>query len=209
MKGFLNPDGAVYQAMSTVAQLVTVSVMCILCCLPVVTAGAAFAAAARVCQNMVRQETDATAKAFLRAFRENVRQGTASWLIQMLLLVMPVMGLHMASGSPEGGGKAVLLMAAVLALVFCVATPAIAYQLMARYSNTLAAHWKNAFALTVAQFPRALVMAALGLAPVAMAFCAPAALFYTLPVWIFLMPGCTAWSTARLLNPVFRILEGE
>ena len=209
MKGFFDPNGAVYQILNTIAQMVTVSVLCLICCIPIVTAGAAFAAMAKITQNLVRQEGSTGASAFFRAFRENFRQGTLAWLVNLVVLAVLVLDCYLVLHAPEGTVRTVLLVGLALLTVFCTAVPAVAYQLMARYSNTLPAHLKNAFALTVGRFPRALVITVICLTPVAVAALSPMAFFYCLPVWLFIMPGFTFYAASRLLNPVFRELEQE
>ena len=95
MKGFFDPNGAVYQILNTIAQMVTVSVLCLICCIPIVTAGAAFAAMAKITQNLVRQEGSTGASAFFRAFRENFRQGTLAWLVNLVVLAVLVLLVEM------------------------------------------------------------------------------------------------------------------
>ena len=62
MKNLFHPENPVMQFLSRVGDLIIVNALFLLCCLPVVTAGAAQAALHRVTQSMVLEEDGGVVK---------------------------------------------------------------------------------------------------------------------------------------------------
>ena len=85
MKNFFRLDNPVFQFLSTLADMVLVDVLCILFCLPVVTAGASIAATYKVVLDISRDSCGGIWNTFFRAFRENFKQATIVWLITLLI----------------------------------------------------------------------------------------------------------------------------
>ena len=77
MRGLFDPDSTFSQVLSRLADLAILSILWTLCCLGVVTVGAASAALCRCAMNMARGQGDWNARAFFRYFRENFRTATA------------------------------------------------------------------------------------------------------------------------------------
>ena len=70
MKNFFRLDNPVFQFLSTLADMVLVDVLCILFCLPVVTAGASIAATYKVVLDISRDSCGGISNTFFRAFRQ-------------------------------------------------------------------------------------------------------------------------------------------
>lgn len=77
----LQHDSPLMEALSRAADYVICNLLCLLCCLPVVTIGAAQCAKYAVGMKIVRGEEPSVARAFFAAFRSNFRQATLLWLL--------------------------------------------------------------------------------------------------------------------------------
>ena len=85
MNGLFNLDSPIMRFLSKVCDLMILNVMCIICCLPIVTAGASITALYTITMKMVRGEESYIFKGFLKAFKENFKQSTIIWLIMAVL----------------------------------------------------------------------------------------------------------------------------
>ncbi|XOQ63006.1 MAG: hypothetical protein ACFWT0_00025 [Bifidobacterium crudilactis] len=79
MPKLFDQENPVFKTMSVVFSLIHLNLLTLACCLPIVTAGAAFTAMHRVLWRLVRHEETYITKEFLEAFRRNFRQASVLW----------------------------------------------------------------------------------------------------------------------------------
>ena len=101
MNGLFNLDSPIMRFLSKVCDLMILNVMCIICCLPIVTAGASITALYTITMKMVRGEESYIFKGFLKAFKENFKQSTIIWLIMAVLGIFVFVDYQAASLLPE------------------------------------------------------------------------------------------------------------
>lgn len=75
----------IMQFLSRLGELILLNLCFLLCSLPIVTAGAAFAALYTVCTRFGTEREGATFRTFFRSFRENLKQGTLAWVLELIL----------------------------------------------------------------------------------------------------------------------------
>ena len=73
MSSFFNMDSPIMRFLSRICDLMILNILCIICCLPVVTAGASITALYTITLKMVRGEESYIFKGFLKAFKENFK----------------------------------------------------------------------------------------------------------------------------------------
>ena len=168
MRGLFDPDSTFSQVLSRLADLAILSILWTLCCLGVVTAGAASAALCRCAMNMARGQGGWNARAFFRYFRENFRGATLLWLVLLAMAGILTADLWITAGA-KGILPPVLRIAAAAGLVLWTLTAVWAFPMSAHFENTLLATLKNAFLLSVSWLPRSLGMGVLWLLPLILA----------------------------------------
>lgn len=178
------------------------NVLVILCCLPVVTAGAAVTAMHYVLLKIYRDEEAGITKTFLRSFWENFRQSTMLMLIfGGLLYLLTVSILVTFSSDLEQLGITRYVLPAVAAATVCVFNWALILQ--ARYRNTLWGTMKLALAVFLSNPIRSVVMTVLAALPAAMLYMAMENLIIVVMVGVSL-PGLLQVIT---YNGIFKRLE--
>lgn len=85
MKNLFHYDNPLVQLLTALADVILTNLLCILCCLPVVTAGASIAATYKVMLNLSQDTGGGIWNTFFTAFRENFKQATAVWLVTVLV----------------------------------------------------------------------------------------------------------------------------
>ncbi|HHV10791.1 MAG TPA: YesL family protein [Clostridiales bacterium] len=85
---FFSPDNAFFRLMTKVCQGAVLSLLWLLCSLPLFTAGAATAALSSVMLRLVRDEEGYLFQSFFKAFLTHFKQATAVWLLFVAALIL-------------------------------------------------------------------------------------------------------------------------
>lgn len=83
--GIFSPDSEFMLAVGKIADYVILNLLCVLFSIPIVTAGAAMTAKFYVAMKMTRGEEPQVLQAFLKSFRENLKQATGIWVIVLMI----------------------------------------------------------------------------------------------------------------------------
>ena len=207
MKSFFNYDSPFFQFLCRVADLIIVNVLFLVCCVPVVTAGASLAAMTKVSQNIALDAPSGVVRTFFRAFRDNFRQATLAWLAIAVFVLSLVCDRLLIdaylTGAPASALRALL---AALALG-CMALACYLFPLMVRYDNSLRQHVVNALVLAVSKLPRTVLMTALGSLPFALCYFSVVTFLKTLSFWVIIGCGTVSCLHSLLMAPVLAQLE--
>lgn len=207
MNSLFNPDNPFMRFLARVGELIILNFLFLLCCIPVITAGAAAAALQKACQVILFDEDDAVTRVFFRAFRENFKQATIAWLVILFFLVGTVCD-YLLIASFFTGGTAMLFNAVITALLILVLGIAShLFPLMVRYENRLMEHVKNAVILSIIKLPRTLGMVVLNILPVIVAFFSMQVLMSTMVFWLVIGFAFAGYMCATLMRPIFAELE--
>lgn len=207
MKNFFSTDNPVIQFLARVGDLILVNFLFLICCLPVVTVGAALAGLNKMTQDIAAEEEKGVFRTFFRAFGQNFKQATGGWLA--ILLFLTGLGCYylLIRAFLEGTLATALcwLLAILAALVLAIAS--YLFPLMVRYENTLKEHVFNAGILALLKLPRTIGLMVLNLLPVLLFALSPQGFVQTLIFWLFIGFGFCSYLSSVILLPVFRELE--
>lgn len=144
MNGLLNPDNPVMQFITKIVYSVYLNILWFICCIPVVTAGAATTALYYVTLKMAKNEEGGITKSFFRAFKENFKQSTIVWLILLALgIVLGVDGYVLWHMRFENAFWTVITAIFLVAVAAYLIVVMYIFPLMARFDNTIFAMFKN------------------------------------------------------------------
>ncbi len=158
-------EGKLAGFLNRVGDLIWLNILTLICCVPIVTAGAAIAAMLQITMKMVKNEEGVITSSYFRAFRENFRQATAIWLIGggiSLFLYMDIWLLGKVEYSFVWNYKIVLFVILLFVLMFTFFTLAVS----ARFENTLKNTIKNGMLFCVIHIFKSILMFAVMLSPV-------------------------------------------
>lgn len=199
MRWLFDMENPVMRALSTTADLIMLNLLTILCCLPVVTVGAALTALNTAAIKIVRGEETAPVKDYFRAFRVNFKKGTVLGLIFLLVFAVLLVD-YLAAGNAVSILRPVIAAIALLVLML----GQYAFAMLARYENTLRGTLKNALLLSIGYFPRTLGMAVFA---AALWLLAIQFLRYGAPILFLFGFSLPCYVTILLLRKVFDNLE--
>lgn len=201
MKLALRNESPIGQAVGRLLELAGLNLLWVLCCLPVVTAGAATCALHFVLSPQ-RKEDEGAFRCFFRSFRQNFKQATLLWLLVLVMGILLLLCLRIVSFW-EGTARTAGI------VFFCV--PAMLLLMVAGYGFPLLAQFEipgrrlieDALLLSLAHFPRTLAVMGITLLPAVLLYFLPSFLLCVLFVWVPVGFSLTALAVERLLEPVF------
>lgn len=201
MKEIFRLDGPLVRFLSTLADMIIISLLWLLCSLPVVTVGASTVALYTI--TMRYQEDDsALISRFFRAFKENLKKGSAAGLVFLVMAVLLFLDFRIVAGMSEmvqAMKTAVWIVAA-----FCAATCIYTFPLLAGFEQTLFQTLKNALFMAILNLPATILVLLLHGVPVLAAILNPEMFIsYALPFLSFMGVGTIAFLTSRIMKRVF------
>ena len=207
MHNLFHYENPFIQFLVRVGDLMILNLLFILCSLPVVTLGASLTALHRVTQNMLFEQEEPLIKAFFRAFRQNFKQSTLVWLVELVVIVSLVCDVLLVMAYFDGGlAKAMYILVAVLAIlvagVFSYLMP-----LIARYENGMRQQVNNAVVLAIIKLPKTVLLTLLNLLPVILLLISVPVFVQTLIFWVIIGFAFVSFLTSSILKPVFQQLE--
>lgn len=201
MGAFFSMDSKFMQAMSRIADLVTLNVLFLLSCVPLFTIGAASTAMYTVCFRFGTDREQGVCRSYFRAFRENFKQGTILWLILALFLVTGFLNTFLLY-SLEGGARYLFLLTGIL-LVLAVLMFGYTFPLLSQFSNDVRSTLKNALFLSLGYLPRSIPVVVLNVFPLALALLDLYVFLQAGFLWVFLYFSAAAYLNSLLLKKVF------
>lgn len=165
MRKFFSDSNPVIRGLTKLADLMWLNALFIITSLPVFTIGASTSALYYESMRVVQGEESYITKDFFKAFKNNFKNATVVWLVSAFLLVLfgytfYILGTsdlsyaHIAMGIM---GIPMVLISFMLLYVFPI---------MSKFENTLMNTVINALLISLAQFPKTILMLAFSAVPV-------------------------------------------
>lgn len=196
-------DSPLMRFLTLVTNLVCLNMLWLLCCLPVVTAGAATTAMYYVVFQYINKQDDAVIKPFFSAFKDNFRQVTPVWILNLLIGAALAAEVFYLSQGAEAWLIAVF---AILAFVYLGASSYL-YPIMARYEAPTRNSVMNCFALSLRHLPSTLLVVCLNAVPLAMYFLKTDVFWTTSILWLVGGFSLIAFANGRILLSIFKKYE--
>lgn len=202
-----NIDSPFYRTMGKIGDLLFANLLWLVCCLPIVTAGASTLGLFTVVNKMAAKEDYTVHTDFFKAFKRDFKQSTALWLVLLLAGFSALTGLRTATAqdTPSTG---ILAAASFLLLVLAGCCGSWGFALLARFTYPgVLPVLADSGRMTLANLlPTVGNLAFLAWFPL-LAKAAPAWFVYLLPLWLLIGGAGSALGMASLMRPAFAQLE--
>lgn len=150
--------------MSKVADLCILNIICVVCCIPVITAGASITAMYYVTLKMVRNEEAYILRSFFKSFKQNFKQATIINLIMLLIGLVLYVDLNVSKAMQGGAGQIFQIIFMAFVLIYFILFLYV-YPVLARFYNTIKNTIKNALFMAIRHFPYTVVMVIIAVCP--------------------------------------------
>ncbi len=204
MSRAFNFEGPVFTFLSRLADLFWLNLLFIVCCIPVITIGAATTALYYVTLKMAKDEEGYITRSYFKSFKENFKQATVIWIGFLVVGMIMITDLRIVNGGntaeilsiPALGNVimvAVFLMGIVILMVGTYIFP-----ILAQFDNTIKNTAKNAFLISIRHLPYTIAMLVITAIPVVLIWFFPA-----LFILVLIMFSATAYFNSKLFNKIF------
>lgn len=201
---FLDIDGPLIQFLSKMADLMWLNILTMICCIPIITAGASLTALNYMALKIVRNEEGYITRGFFKAFKENFKQSTAIWCLFLVVACVLGVDYRIMATTDVKIGRVLRILILITAMI-TVFTLLYVFPVQAKFSNSVMRTIRNAFILSIVQFPKTILMIVL--------YALPHVIIY---LWIGMFPvsfvfclSLPALLSAKLYNKLFMSLENQ
>lgn len=206
-------DNLFNDIMTKIFDIVLLSVLWLLCSIPVITIGASTTALYTVMLKMVKNEEGTISRSFFKAFKDNFKKTVPVTLIMLATIVMLVADFYILGRSSQDiaslmyGGCLVFLIIWVVIFTYT-------YPLMAKFENTVKNTFINAGKIAVTHLWQTAVAAFLNALPVIWLYVSPETFAYIGAIWLFAGMGLVSFINSHMFVGIFEKLitkspEGE
>ena len=204
MSKLFDINSPIMRFLSRMADMIILNLLVMVCCIPIITVGAAFTAMHYVLLKMVRDEEGYLIRGFFKSFIQNFKQATLIWLL-MLIVVIVFAGdwfIFVYSGVvfPRALIIGVIAISVVVLMVVMYVFP-----LLARFDNTIRHTIHNAALLAFANLPRTILMMILYAVPWVIGYFSPYSYIFIFMFGISVPAYASAW----LYSNIFKKYEPE
>lgn len=197
-------DSPLFGFLNKVADLIILNLLTLVCCIPVITAGAAMTGLNYVCLKMVRNEEGYIIRGFFKSFKQNFKQATIIWLI--ILLVIGVLAGDVFIISYSNVAFPTWLRVALLAVgVIVIVALMHVFPVLARFDNTIRNTFRNSLYMGILTLPKTILMMICWALPVVITLLS----FQAFPFVFMLGISGPAFLCALLYNKTFKRFEPE
>ena len=156
MKNFFRMEGKFFYILNKIADLLWLNVLTIICCIPIITAGASITAMYSVTLPMVKNEEGYLTRDFFKAFARNFLQSTAMWAVILCGALIILADVYII-GNYAPQFKVWLLIPMCFIVIVLLALFLYAFPLQAYFKNTIRGTLGNALKLAVAHLPYTII----------------------------------------------------
>lgn len=197
-------DNPFWRSLHTVADLLILNLLYVLCCLPIITVGAATAALYSVCMKLADKNEDVyVTSGFFKAFASNFKKATVIWLIFLAVGAFLLFDLFLVN-IPD---LYFLHWLEIVLLIFCgyyVLCLSYVFVLQSRYENTVGKTIRNSLLLSIANIlPWSLLVGVINILPLLVIWFQPGNLSVLLPVMLLCGYSAFAYINSKIFNRVF------
>lgn len=194
--GIFNVDGGIMKTLGKVTDVICLSLLFIVCSIPIFTIGTAATALYYTANKVIRNDRGYIFKEYMSAFKSNFKQTTPIWLLIMVISVVLGFDFYVMRQMGENGSKLGVLTIVFLLMGVCLLAWALyLFAYMARFENTRKQSMKNAMLIALVNLPWTVLLLVLVLASVLVV--------YILPISLFFVPSAFTLTESFILEKIF------
>ena len=196
-RNLFNPENSLMITLGWISDCIFLSLFWLLCCFPLVTAGASFAALYDAAYRSYREGEKNSWQRFWQVFRSSLKPGFVPTLLFLGLFALLVKGVIALWNLAVAGGLSWMLFAAGAVLAALgLGVLSVLFPMLSRFENGVGTLLKNTLLLSLANLPRTLGLGILNAAAVFLC------VRFVVP--LFFLPALAALLGSLLIEPMFK-----
>ncbi len=199
----MNPDSRIMSFLAKLGDMFILNVLYLVCCIPVITIGAATTALYYNTLKMAENRESYVWREFLRTFKENFKQATIIWMIILVIGAVLVGDFLVMGGIGSQALASVTAIVVIVVGVFLILTAVYVFPVLARFDNSVLNIMKYALLMAIRHLPSTVVILAIHSVPLLLAFASLEAFIRgLLPVLLFTV-SILAYFESKLFSRIF------
>lgn len=199
----MNPDSRIMSFLAKLGDMFILNVLYLVCCIPVITIGAATTALYYNTLKMAENRESYVWREFLRTFKENFKQATIIWMIILVIGAVLVGDFLVMGGIGSQALASVTAIVVIVVGVFLILTAVYVFPVLARFDNSVLNIMKYALLMAILHLPSTVVILAIHSVPMLLAFASLEAFIRgLLPVLLFTV-SILAYFESKLFSRIF------
>lgn len=203
MRNLFNMDNPLFRGLSRLADLMILNLIFIACSIPIITIGPALTALYYVTLKMAANEDSYIVRSFWHSFKQNFKQAISIWLLVFVVGCLIGLDINILLQSDSTFSQILLVLISATALVLLMVV-LYTFPVLSRFENKIKTTIKNAFIMSVVDFPRTIVMMAITIGSVVLTFWNGYTLMYGIMIWILCGFAAVAYANSFFLNKIFK-----
>lgn len=148
MEGIFNLDNPLMRGLSKIADLIWLNLLTVLCCIPIITAGASITSLYYVTMKMVKNEEGYITRSFFKAFKENFKKSTLIWIMFLIGFGIIAGDIWIMQNKEQNFGSYLKYPVGVLAVILILVLIYV-FPVQAKFENTIKNTLKNSLILSI------------------------------------------------------------
>lgn len=198
MSSFFNVDNGFFSVMGKVWDMILLSIIWVICCIPMFTIGPATAAMYYCIVKVIRRERGYVLREFWHSFKDNFKVGSLASLIFLALTYILYIDFTYSKGIQETGAKyGDIMFAAFIAITTIgVFVLVFSFPILSRFTLNIRGLFKTSFIISMKHFPTTFLMVIL----IAVFGCG----VYLIYPLIFIAPALCCLICSFLIERIFK-----
>ncbi|NLW89913.1 MAG: YesL family protein [Clostridiaceae bacterium] len=143
--------------MMRLVDVIVLSFLTLLCCLPIITIGAAFSALYYVLLKMVRDTEGSIVRSYFKGFKDNFVKGTMLWVIMAVIIFLLYMDFFLLSNVGMDHSDLIRILLLIMS-AFIIMVGNYIFPMQAQFENTVWGTIKKSFLVCVMNLPKSLLL---------------------------------------------------
>ncbi len=206
MSSLFNMDSPIMRFLSRVCDIMILNILCIICCIPIITVGASVTAMYSITLKMVRGEESYIFKGFFKAFKENFKQSTIIWLITAAIGIFIYIDYRATAFLPKNMSTIFQILIGALSILYFMILVYI-FPYTARFINNTKNIFKNSLLIAILNLPWTILLIIIPLGLGVITLLTTTTLIYGSLIWLLLGFASVAYVCSIILRKVFEKYE--
>lgn len=205
MKEVFEPDNLFNSIMTKIFDLVLLSVLWIIGCIPVITIGASTSALYYVTMKMAEDRDSGIIKTFWKGYKDNLKKSIPLTCLLLLCAGVLAADFHVL-GAKDAAGASVMYGGCIALAIILAAVYGYVFPLLAKFENTVKNTLLNGAKLAITHLPQTVVITILNALPGVWLLISPETFSLIFWIWVFAGTGIVAYVNSILLIRIFNLL---
>lgn len=199
-------DNKVMRGFAVVFDLVILNALFLIGCMPILTIGVSLSAMYSVTLKLVKKENDSIVKLFIKAYKDNLKQGLLYGILALSLIIFLYMDLfYLSLLFPTSVGMIKIMIIALAIMIYLIYL--YIFPLIARYEFSSKEVYQTALKISLSNLPWNLVLVSLNLPIIAMFFISGVSMIIMCLVMIVIGFSGLAYSQSGIFRKIFEKYE--